>query len=188
MIKKTITLEELRDSRILFEKNPPWFGFAILLIMALSFVTGVIWSIKTPKIYTIKAQGVVTNEEANYVMSSYTGEVTNCTLVEGMLVEEGDNLFSIKGTEYDIQEEQLLLNKDIFETQIQKYELLVQSIKDDTNYFDEKNAEDELYYSIYERHLRSLETISSLLIELLGCLNRWSMMDVDDFLKILETS
>ena len=35
---------------------------------------------------------------------------------------------------------------------IEQYELLVTSIKDDTNYFDESDAGDELYYSMFEAY------------------------------------
>jgi multidrug resistance efflux pump len=152
MNKKVKTLDELKDSRIMFDKNPPAFGYFLILIVTIFCAVAVVWSIYTPKTYTIQASGTVTNEDANYVMCTYTGEITDCNLEEGMLVEKGDILFNVKSTDYNVQEEQLKLNKEAYETKIEKYKLLVESIKDDTNYFNENDSADELYYSTFEAY------------------------------------
>lgn len=98
----------------------------------------------------IQAHGVVTNEDANYVMCTYTGEIAECYMKEGELVEKGDILFTVKSTDYDLQEEQLIESRKAYEQQISQNELLVKSIKDDKNYFDETSSEDSLYYNTYE--------------------------------------
>ena len=157
MNKKIKSIEELRDSRLLFDKNPPAFGYVFIIVVAVFLAVAIIWSIRTPKIYTIQAQGTVSNEDANYVMCSYTGEISDCNLKEGMIVEKGDVLFKVKSTDYDVQEEQLLLNKKSYEKKIEKYKLLVKAIKDDTNYFEQNNAEDELYYSAFESYKSQVE-------------------------------
>lgn len=157
MNKKIKSIEELRDSRLLFDKNPPAFGYVFIIVVAVFLAVAIIWSIRTPKIYTIQAQGTVSNEDANYVMCSYTGEISDCNLKEGMIVEKGDVLFKVKSTDYDVQEEQLLLNKKSYEKKIEKYKLLVKAIKDDTNYFEQDNAEDELYYSAFESYKSQVE-------------------------------
>ena len=157
MNKKIKSIEELRDSSLLFDKNPPAFGYVFIIVVAVFLAVAIIWSIRTPKIYTIQAQGTVSNEDANYVMCSYTGEISDCNLKEGMIVEKGDVLFKVKSTDYDVQEEQLLLNKKSYEKKIEKYKLLVKAIKDDTNYFEQDNAEDELYYSAFESYKSQVE-------------------------------
>lgn len=157
MNKKIKSIEELRDSRLLFDKNLPAFGYVFIIVVAVFLAVAIIWSIRTPKIYTIQAQGTVSNEDANYVMCSYTGEISDCNLKEGMIVEKGDVLFKVKSTDYDVQEEQLLLNKKSYEKKIEKYKLLVKAIKDDTNYFEQNNAEDELYYSAFESYKSQVE-------------------------------
>ena len=105
MSKKIKTIEELKDSRLLFDKNPPAFGYAFILVVTVFLIVAVVWSIKVPKIYTIQAQGTVSNEDSNYVMCTYTGEIADCNLTEGMIVEKGDVLFKVKSTDYDVQEE-----------------------------------------------------------------------------------
>lgn len=152
MKKGLKTLESLKDSRILFEKEPPAFGYFLILTVVVFLCLAFLWSVRTPKIYMIQAQGTVTDEDANYVMCTYTGEIDFCNMEEGMLVEKGDVLFTVKSTDYDLQEEQLLENKKAYEKQISQNELLVQSIKDDTNYFDESNPDDSLYYNTFETY------------------------------------
>ena len=152
-MKKTIkSLDSLKDSRILFDKQPPAFGYLLILIVGVFLTLAVVWSIKTPKVYTIQAQGVITNENSNYVMSIYTGEIDTCYMEEGMLVEKGDILFTVKSTDYDLQEKQLLESRQAYEKQISQNELLVKSIKDNINYFEESSPEDSLYYNTYEAY------------------------------------
>lgn len=152
MTKPIRTLDQLKDSQLMFDKKVPAFGYMLLLMVTVFLVITAIWSIRTPKAYMIIAQGTVTSSDSNYVMSGYTGEISECNMWEGQLVEKGDVLFTIKSTDYDMQQEQLEKNRAIYEKQISQYELLVKSIKDDTNYFDASDSEDNLYYSIYEAY------------------------------------
>lgn len=152
MNKKIKTIDELKDSQIMFDKNPPAFGYFLILICMIFVSLAIVWSIKTPKNYIIQASGTVTGETGNYVMCKYTGEITDCNLKEGMLVEEGDVLFNVKSTDYNVQAEQLELSKKSYETIIEKNELLVKSIKDDVNYFSDGDSEDVLYYSAFESY------------------------------------
>ncbi len=152
MKKRIKTLEELRDSRLMFDKNPPAFGYILITMVGAFLILALAFSIKTPKIYTIQTQGVVTNTASNYVMSTYTGQIDKCNLTEGAVVRQGDVLFTVKSTDYDLQKEQLAATREAYAKQVEKYELLVKAIKDDKNYFDSSNAEDELYYSTFERY------------------------------------
>lgn len=145
-------INEIKDSQILFDQKPPLFGRIFVLIVTIFLTISVIWSIRTPKPYIIKAQGIVTDNNSNYVMCVYTGEIEECYLKEGDLVEKGDVLLTIKSIEYDLQEKQLKDNRSVYEKQIEKNEMLVKSIKNDTNYFSDTDSEDELYYSSYETY------------------------------------
>lgn len=152
MKKQIKTLEELRDSRLLFDKNPPAFGYILITILWAFLLFALAFSIKTPKIYTIQAQGTVACTESNYVMSIYTGQIDSCHLMEGAVVRQGDILFTVKSTDYDLQHKQLEAMREVYTEQIEKYDLLVKSIKDDKNYFDISSVEDELYYNTFERY------------------------------------
>lgn len=154
MIKKkqVRSMEQLKDSRLLYEKNLPPFGYVIILIVFILLLSVTIWSIKTLKIYMVNSSGTIESTNKNYIMSPYTGEITSINMSEGMNVEKGDVLFSVKSTDLDLQKEQLVGQKETYETQINQYEKLVKSIKNDKNYFDESNSNDNLYYSQYETY------------------------------------
>lgn len=149
---KAKSLEELKDSRIMFDKDLPPFGYMFVSIMFVLLVGILIWSLFAHKAYTIKAEGIVTSSESNYVMPSYTGEIKESFMEEGKLVSEGDVLFTVKSTDYDLQEEQLVSSKENYEKQVKQYDKLIQSIKEDENLFDSGNSEDTLYYSTFESY------------------------------------
>jgi multidrug resistance efflux pump len=146
------SINELRDSRLLFEKEPPAFGYFFILLVSVVIAFVIVWSIKTPKKYIIQAHGTITNDSGSYVMCSNTGEIADCNMTEGQLVKEGDVLFTIKSTEYDLQKVQLEENKKSYEESIRQYQKLIKSIKDDYNYFDESDSEEGLYWSMYEAY------------------------------------
>lgn len=152
MRKRIQTLEQLKDSRLLFDKQIPPFGYMLIVLVAVFLVGAVVWSMNTPKVYTIQAQGTVTNTDASYVMCTYTGEIETSYMEEGKLVEVGDTLFTIKSTDYNLQKVQLEDSRLAYEKQISQYQKLVKSIKDSVNYFDSKNSDDELYYSAFETY------------------------------------
>ena len=113
MNERIVSINELKDSKLLFDQNPPKFGYIFILLITAFLAGAIIWSVNTPRIYTIQASGTVTNEDANYVMCTYTGEIDECYMEEGMLVEKGDVLFTVTSTDYDVQEEQLKESKAI---------------------------------------------------------------------------
>ena len=91
MSKKTVKkLEDLKDSRLLYEKTLPPFGYMIISSITLLLIAVVIWSLKTPKTYVIKSSGIVESVNKNYIMSSYTGEINEMYVEEGSYVEKGD--------------------------------------------------------------------------------------------------
>ncbi|WP_026515085.1 HlyD family secretion protein [Butyrivibrio sp. LB2008] len=157
MEKNIKTIDEFRDSRILYDKEPPAFGYMIIILIAIICIAAIIWSIRTPKTYVIQASGTITSEMSNFVMCTYTGEITDCNLSEGMLVKDGDELFKVKSTDYNIQAQQLELSKKSYEEKIEKNQLLVKSIKDDTNYFSDSDPGDVLFYSAYESYKSQLK-------------------------------
>lgn len=151
-MSKVKSLDELKDSQIMFDKDLPPFGYMLVSIVSVLLVGILIWSLFAHKAYMVRANGTVTSSESNYVMPSYTGEIKESFMEEGRLVSEGEVLFSVKSTDYDLQEEQLISSKENYERQVAQYDKLIQSIKEDTNLFDAGNSEDTLYYSTFEAY------------------------------------
>lgn len=157
MKKMVKSIDTLKDSRILFDKEPPSFGYMLIIIVEVLLFIAILWASLTPKVYTIQAQGTVTTEDANYVMASYTGEIQNCNLKEGALVEKGQTLFTVKSTDFDLQATQLASTKKMYETQIAYNQRLIRCIKNDVNTFNEADPEESLYYNTFEKYKAKVE-------------------------------
>ena len=158
MYKKAIkNISELRDSRLLYEKDLPPFGYGIISAIAILLIAVIIWSLKTPKTYVIKSQGIIESTNKNYIMSAYTGEINNMNISEGSFVEKGDVLFTVKSTDLDLQEEQIIGQIDVYTENINQLRKLEQSIMDGINYFDITKENDRQYYNQYEAYMSQIE-------------------------------
>lgn len=152
MNKKVRTLEDLRDSKLLYDKKLPAFGYILVTLVALLLVGILIWSIFTPKVYIIKGSGVVESSNKNYIMPAYSGEIEEIYIKNGDMVEEGEVLLSVKSTDLNLQQIQIEEKLKAYEKQLSQLKKLEESIKKDTNYFDEKNLDDIQYYNQFETY------------------------------------
>lgn len=154
MNRKTVrNFSELKDSRLLYEKDLPPFGYLLVSLTALLLIAVVIWSLKTPKTYVVKSSGTIESTNKNYIMSAYTGEISQMNISEGSYVEKGDVLFTVKSTELDLQEEQISGQIGMYNENINQLKKLEQSIMDGKNYFDITNDNDRQYYNQYEAYM-----------------------------------
>jgi len=83
-------LNELTDSRVLYDKNPPKFMIYIIALVTIILTLFLIWANKSAKTYIVKGQGIVTTENKAQVMAAVSGAVVNVTAVEGKDVSGGD--------------------------------------------------------------------------------------------------
>ncbi|OPZ92842.1 MAG: Hemolysin secretion protein D, chromosomal [Firmicutes bacterium ADurb.Bin419] len=152
MSKQVKTFEELKDSRLLYDKKIPELGY-IIIVAVIALIIGVgIWSYLTPKIDIIKASGTVQSINKNYVMAPYSGKIADINIEEGVHVEKGDVLLTVKSTDFDLQAKQLEGKRELYIERIRQYRRLVDSIKDDVNYFVEGDEKDNLYYFQFENY------------------------------------
>lgn len=152
MNRGTKTIDQLRDNRLLYEKDMPAFGYFFLLLIFALLIAVSVWGTKTTKPYIVKGTGVVESPNRNYVMTPFTGEIFGVAIKEGDYVTEGDELFTVKSTESEVQSKQIDNQKQIYEKEISQYNKLVQSIKDNRNHFSSSNADDSLFYNRYEEY------------------------------------
>ena len=157
MSKKTVkNISELKDSRILYEKDLPPFGYILVSLVALLMIAVVIWSVVTPKTYVIKSSGTVESTNKNYIMSAYTGEISQMNISEGSYVEKGDVLFTVKSTDLDLQEEQITGQIDVYTKNVDQMRKLEKSVMDAQNYFDLSDEDDRQYYNQYEAYMSQI--------------------------------
>lgn len=145
-------ITELQDRRIMMEKKLPPFGYALVLLTAALMLFLVVWSTKNYRTYVSQSSGTVQAANKTYIMSSYSGSITELNVSEGTYVNEGDLIAHIKSTDLDMQQDSIQSQLDIYKKQKSQYEKLVKSIQDDKNYFSETNIDDQPYYYQYETY------------------------------------
>ncbi|MDR0919802.1 MAG: HlyD family secretion protein [Oscillospiraceae bacterium] len=152
MTLQSKTLDELKDSRLLYSKKIPAFGYMIILVVLALLIGVLIWSILTPKPYVVKANGVVESENKNYIMSAYSGEISKINIENGSYAKNGETLLVIKNTDLELQKIQISSRLRLYEKQVSNFELLEKSIKENKNYFDYGNSEEIYYYNQFEAY------------------------------------
>ena len=145
-------LSDLQDRRIMMDKKLPPYGYAFVILTGLFMIFLVIWSTQTNRIYVSQNSGVVQAANKTYIMSSYSGSITELNIAEGTYVNEGDLIAHIKSTDLDMQQDGIQSQLDIYKKQKSQYEKLVKSIQDDKNYFSETDIDDQPYYYQYETY------------------------------------
>ena len=136
----------------MMDKKLPPYGYAFVILTGLFMIFLVIWSTQTNRIYVSQNSGVVQAANKTYIMSSYSGSITELNIAEGTYVNEGDLIAHIKSTDLDMQQDSLQSQLDIYKKQKSQYEKLVKSIQDDKNYFSETDIDDQPYYYQYETY------------------------------------
>ena len=145
-------ITELQDRRIMMEKKLPPFGYALILLTAALMLFLVVWSTKNYRPYVSQSSGTVQAANKTYIMSSYSGSITELNVSEGTYVNEGDLIAHIKSSDLDMQQDSIQSQLDIYKKQKSQYEKLVKSIQDDKNYFSETDIDDQPYYYQYETY------------------------------------
>lgn len=160
MDKGIKNLEELTDSRLMFEKKVPAFGYVLISIIGFILVSLIVWSIKAPKTSVIKSGGLVQSKEKNYVMSPYSGKIVEFKVKEGDVVKKGDVLFTLSSDELDVQQKQITDQKELLEKQKAMYEKLRNSIKENKNLFSQSIEEEQLYFNMFETYIREMSQMT----------------------------
>ena len=152
-MKTTIqNLDDLQDRRIMMDRDVPPYGYAFVILVGLFMIFLLVWSTRTNRIYVSQNSGTVQASNKTYIMSSYSGTLTELYISEGSYVNEGDLVAHIKSTDLDMQQDNLESQLKIYQTQVDQYNKLLQCIQDDTNYFSETSVEDQPYYYQYETY------------------------------------
>ena len=79
-------LSDLQDRRIMMEKRVPPFGYAMILLVAGLLVFLTIWSTQNYRTYVSQSTGTVQASNKTYIMSSYSGSITELNISEGSYV------------------------------------------------------------------------------------------------------
>ncbi|GHU46767.1 hypothetical protein FACS1894194_4520 [Bacilli bacterium] len=144
--------EELKDSRLFFDKTPPpymaFLGFFLIILI----ITGILSLNVIPKNYLVHSQGTIEANDKGYITPLVNGRVVEIHKPEGTTAKKGDKLLTlsvgtegVQESEIDKQIEELKQKQTIFD----KYE---KSLNEQKNYLVSQDKEQE-YYGKVEYYL-----------------------------------
>ena len=139
---KVYNLNEITDSKILYDRRPPAFMKYILLLVVALIIAGVIWASKSVKTYIVKGQGIVVSENKSHIMTKGSGEIKEVFIQEGSEVKEGDVLFTTNEIEVNLQLEQVIAQINTYNRRIELLRMAEENAINGSNYFD-SNSEEE---------------------------------------------
>ena len=156
MLTQYKKISQLKDSQILYDKNPPpIFLFMIFTVLSALVIVSV-WSIFAIKVYVVKSAGMVVSKNRNYIMSSYNGEIVEAQTFEGDFVEKGEVLFRVASVDLDLQAEQIQGTIDEDNRKIELFERLEKCVKTGVNSFDENDPQEKPYYYQYQTYINQV--------------------------------
>lgn len=147
MSLKLYNLNELTDSRVLYDKNPPKFMIYIIALVTILLALFLVWANKSTKTYMVKGQGIVTTENKSQIMAAVSGSVVNVNALEGKEVKAGDVLFTLNPVEPNLESGQA---EDQIEMFSKRIALLIRAENDATalkNSFDKNKADEAEFYN-----------------------------------------
>ncbi|MDR3021173.1 MAG: HlyD family efflux transporter periplasmic adaptor subunit [Clostridiales bacterium] len=156
-MNKEYTYEELKESRLIFDRKPPKFGVIIVLLTLIFIVAVILFSAFATKVYIVKAMGIVQNENRTNVMNKVSSNISEINVMTGQEVKAGNIIMQFDTFQVKLQIAQLQAMVEFFEKKIDLIERLIifaNNIKigegyEDTrkNPFDNTNIDEMAMYS-----------------------------------------
>lgn len=167
--KRIYTFNELKESKLIYDRKPPAFG-VIITLLTLAFLAGaILWACFSVKTYVVRATGLVTDDTKINVMNSVAGEVKTIEVAEGQEVSEGDVILTLDTFQTDLQIAQLQVMVDLYDTYITNTQKLISFVNDysvedertHVNPFDSSVDEEARFYANAELMKVYVQSLSS---------------------------
>ncbi|MDU2490098.1 MAG: HlyD family efflux transporter periplasmic adaptor subunit [Clostridium celatum] len=186
--------DDLVNSRIFFDKNPPNFILYFMIFIIFIIFSFIALSFNINHLYIVKAPGSITTLDNQYISLTTSGEVVDIYKEEGDYVKEGDIILKmssgVNGKQFDI----ISSKKLELEKQIDAIDIFIQSLENNINYLSNSEYEQEYYnkleyyFSIINSNnsqLDFLKTEKNILEEKLAILDK-EVLKLESELKNLE--
>lgn len=144
---KYYSLAELRDSRLLYDKNPPPFLFVLIAVIFIALAGLLIASFSIHKPYVVKAQGTITSTQKIPLTVNVQGTITAVNLKEGKSISIGDTIMRFDDSQVRAQVQQYDTQAKYYQKQIDLYNSCVKQINKGTNTFHKDDPDESAFYS-----------------------------------------
>ncbi len=147
---------ELKYSRIFFDKKPPIFLTIFILSVFVLVISTIISSAYLTKNYIVKGQGVIMDKHTKYISIKSAGVITKIDKNEGDTIQENEILFTVSSGEEGIQVSALKIQLQENQSKLSILDKYKNSLNDKVNYMKNSGSEQE-YYGKVEYYLSQLK-------------------------------
>lgn len=155
---KYYSLDQLKSSRIQYDKNPPNFLIYIIMFVLVLLISIVILGAFTYKTEVVRTSGILTCDSKVQIQSQNGGLISEVYFYDGEYVNENDVLFKIDSTQVTASIIAIQNKIDFMEKMISNYELLIKKIEEvDVNEENEivNTFQDKEFYIYFQNFINS---------------------------------
>lgn len=154
---KLYNKEELKHSRVFFDRNPPKFGvtFGVILFILLLLLLYIASIVVKP--YIVRADGVVTSSDNQYIAPTVSGNVVEIVAKEGNEVKEGETLLIISNGQEKTHATAILSQLNTLNEKEEAIERYLKALETGKNILKNSGFEIE-YYGKMEYYISQLQS------------------------------
>lgn len=139
-------LQGLKDSRILYLRNPPKFITIAIAIVIVVLLGAIAWSCTAVKAEQVETAGIVVDTGANSISTEVSGTIQSIFAKEGDRLQAGDLIFVMDSSSIQTERNGYADSLDYFEKRVTLIEKWIDSVKNDRpNPFVDAGDESEFY-------------------------------------------
>ncbi len=139
-------LEELTDSRLLYERRPPRFGYILIAAVLVALAGTVLWAANTAKPSVATGTGAVESDNRTYIMSSVSGAVNDVLTPNGTTVDRDEAMITIESVDLDIEREATIVRIAQLQKSLALQERYTAAVDARENTFDAANPDEAPFY------------------------------------------
>lgn len=143
---RTVALTELTDSRILYDKRPPLFGFIVIGLVLLAIIAAVVWATATVRPSVVQGTGTVQGANRALIMSNVSGQVLEVRTPNGAEVTQGDVMMIIDSPELAVERQSLRSQKTSIEASLTLQQRYTAAMEAGDNVFDPAVPREALFF------------------------------------------
>ncbi|SFR81035.1 Biotin-lipoyl like [Anaeromicropila populeti] len=147
-----INIEDMSDSREVYESKPNKAGICFIYLVLILAVTALVWMYFGKLDEVVKSEAMLRpNEQIGTVVNQVGGKLTEVRVEDGKQVQKGDVLYQVDFSEQMIQKEYLAQQIQETEAAIGNLKVYKKSVEEDTNLF-QQTKEQEAYSVQFETY------------------------------------
>lgn len=141
-----INMNEMSDSKEIYESTPGKVGIVFLYSFFLLVVISIIWMVFGKIDEVVKSEAVIRpNSDISTIVNQTEGKITKVNVEEGSVVQKGDYLYQVDCSLQESQKEYLEEQIEDISEQKKCLEVYKDSVKSDVNLLSENDAEEQYY-------------------------------------------